>query len=471
MATSTFSNPISSALNRVKSRTSDTLLDELSQARPDDLGLRTRTVILMRWVVIACQSATVVVSDLVFHLPVPTFACLTIIGLLALFNVTLMLMPIARRSSQSWELTGQLAIDFLELVALFYVTGGAVNPFFLFLVGPTTLAAAYVPIMQTVFLVVLAVAASLALAFYSLPMPTAAGGNIDMPLEYRFARSLGVAISIAFSAIGSAWSASESRRMGLALHVTEAVLAREQRLSALGALAAAAAHELGTPLATIAVVAKELAREAPEGSMRDDAWLLVAQAQRCRDILTRLTERPEASDVVHERMTLLQLVRQIVAPYAGETRIRVEALVTGPPNLPAPDVWRRPEILHAATSLLENAFDFAQGEVLVTARFNLQSIVLEIRDDGPGFSHDIMSRLGEPYVTSRPTAEHSRTGHAGMGLGFFIAKTLLERTGAEVDFRNGMRGGAIVRAKWSRERIEADEANMETLEFPGGSAT
>ena len=243
--------------------------------------------------------------------------------------------------------------------------------------------------------------------------------------------------------------------MELALNVTETVLAREQRLSALGALAAAAAHELGTPLATIAVVAKEIARDAPEGALRDDAILLQAQAQRCRDILKRLAETPDAGDVLHERMSLLQFVREVVEPYAEESAVRVEAVVSGSPGVDAPDVLRRPEVLHAMTSIVENAFDFARTEILVTARFDAATVSVEVRDDGPGFAPEVLAKLGEPYVTSRPGAEGSRTGHVGMGLGFFIAKTLLERTGAIVEFRNGRRGGAIVAARWPRTRIEA----------------
>jgi two-component system sensor histidine kinase RegB len=266
-----------------------------------------------------------------------------------------------------------------------------------------------------------------------------------------------VVVGIMFTSVYAFRAASEARRMELALHVTETVLAREQRLSALGGLAAAAAHELGTPLATIAVIAKELARESPEGPLRDDAWLLVEQAQRCRDILRQLTQTPETGDVVHERMTLLQFLREMLEPHAGKEAVRAEAVVTGPPGMPAPDLWRRPEILHAMTSIVENAYDFAAKEILVTARFDARSIVLEVRDDGPGFSSEVLARLGEPYVTSRPGAEGSRTGHVGMGLGFFIAKTLLERTGASVEFRNGRRagGGAIVTARWARGQMEA----------------
>jgi two-component system sensor histidine kinase RegB len=189
--------------------------------------------------------------------------------------------------------------------------------------------------------------------------------------------------------------------------------------------------------------------------LRDDARLLVAQAQRCRDILRHLAEAPEAADALHERMSLLQFLREVVEPYASKPAVRVEAVVTGPPGMPAPAVWRRPEVLHAMTSIVENAYDFARAEILVTARFDAHAIVVEVRDDGPGFAPEVLAKLGEPYVTSRPGAEGSRTGHVGMGLGFFIAKTLLERTGAGVEYRNGRKTGAIVTARWPRTRMEA----------------
>jgi two-component system sensor histidine kinase RegB len=261
---------------------------------------------------------------------------------------------------------------------------------------------------------------------------------------------LGMAVTGGFAF----WTANRSARMELALHVTETVLAREQRISALGALAAAAAHELGTPLTTIAVVAKELAREVPEGPLREDAWTLIDEAQRCRGILRRLTDTPEQPETV-ERMSLEQFLDELVAPYDGDPVVRVEALVTGSPHAAPPDIWRRPEYFHAMNSIVENAFDFARAEILITARFDARFLSLEVSDDGPGFASEILDRLGDPYVTSRPGAEDSRTGHVGMGLGFFIAKTLLERTNATVAFRNGRRKGAIVTARWPRGSVEA----------------
>lgn len=248
--------------------------------------------------------------------------------------------------------------------------------------------------------------------------------------------------------------------MALALDVTQTVLAREQRLSALGALAAAAAHELGTPLATISIVAKEMAREAKDPQVKEDADLLIAQSERCREILRRLTDAPAAaSDEVHERMSLLQLVHEVIEPHADVKGVRVEAVVSGGGSgAKAPDIWRMPEVLHAMTSFVENAVDFATSEVLVTVRFDAQNIGIEVRDDGPGFAPEVLAKLGEPYVTSRAGVAGGRTGHIGMGLGFFIAKTLLERTGAVVTFQNGRPHGAVVSARWPRAAIEVPQA-------------
>ena len=260
---------------------------------------------------------------------------------------------------------------------------------------------------------------------------------------------------IAFTA-GYAWQASaEATRMELALSVTQTVLAREQRLAALGGLAAAAAHELGTPLATISVVAKEMVREAPEGHLREDAELLVSQAARCRDILLRLTQEPETDDMVHGRMALQQFLDEVIEPYLHDA-VRVMAVISGAEGSEAPEIQRLPEVMHALTSLVENAVDFARTEVQVIARYDARTLTVEVRDDGLGFAADVLLKLGEPYVTSRPSGEGSRTGHLGMGLGFFIAKTLLERTGAKVTFGNARQGGATVSARWPRERIEAD---------------
>jgi two-component system, sensor histidine kinase RegB len=423
-------------------------------------GIRTRTLLVLRTVLGAGQLTVLLVVWQVLRWPVRGLDCLTLVGASMVFNTIIAISPAAQRKGKPWEILGQLVFDTLQLAGLLYLTGGVINPFALMLITPVTIAGGALSPRYASALCALAMALALALAIFAppaswLPLPLA-GAYIP----YRLGCAGALIVGMVFAAGYASWSSGESARKELALHVTETVLAREQRLSALGALAAAAAHELGTPLATITVVAKEMAREAADGPFADDAWLLVEQAQRCRDILKRLAETPERGDVVHERMTLLQLVREVVEPFAGSEDVRVEAVVTGPSSVAAPDLWRRPEVLHAVAAIVENAYDFARAEILVTARFDAATVAIEVRDDGPGFAPHVLAKLGEPYVTSRPGAEGSRTGHIGMGLGFFIAKTLLERTGARVEFRNGPKLGAIVTARWPRVRMEALETSL-----------
>jgi two-component system sensor histidine kinase RegB len=417
--------------------------------------LRVRTLVGLRWLMIAGEGLLLGLAFLLdFH--APYLACACVIGVAAWINLLTGITTPNRRVLGDAEATAHLTLEVIQITLLVYLTGGAANPFMLMLIAPVTLAAATLPFRSVAALGVLAGAAALTLAFVFMPLP-ATPGMSAMHESYRIAASLAVISGVALIAGYVRMAATESSRMALALDVTQAVLAREQRLSALGALAAAAAHELGTPLATITIVAKEMGREAPTAQVREDADLLTAQAQRCRDILRRLTETPaEATDAVHERMSLRQLLQEVTEPHAQVKGIRVEAIVSGAPGVKTPSIHRLPEIAHALTSFVENAVDFAASEVLVTARFDATHLSMEVRDDGPGFAPDILAKLGEPYVTSRPGAEGSRTGHVGMGLGFFISKTLLERTGAVVTFQNGKPKGAVVSARWPRDRIEAE---------------
>ena len=417
--------------------------------------LRVRALTNLRWVAVVGQTTTVVVVAYLLKLPTPEAACFALIALSAWVNVLVTLATSGQRLATDNEAAAHIAFDILQLSALLYLTGGIINPFSLLLIVPATLAAATLPLRQTVLLALLAIGACVFLAVTALPLPAPHADPFNPPLLNRVGAVLARVLGITFTAAYAWYAAQEAARMELALDTAHTVLAREQRLSALGALAASAAHELGTPLATISIVAKEMGHAAPDGPLKDDAELLITQAERCRDILRRLTRTPEAADAVHERMTLLQVVQESIAPHAGRPDVRVEAVVSGSHSETAPEIWRLAEILHALTAFVENAVDFAKSEILVTARFDARHIAIEVRDDGPGFAPEVLLKLGEPYVTSRPGTESMRSGHVGMGLGFFIAKTLLERTGASIDSRNGRRGGAVITVRWRREAIEA----------------
>ena len=251
-----------------------------------------------------------------------------------------------------------------------------------------------------------------------------------------------------------------------ALAATEHVLAREQKLHALDGLAAAAAHELGTPLATIALVTKELERSGDQWpDLKEDITLLRSQAERCRDILRKLTRSPTEQDPHHVSLPVTQLLQEAAEPYAtSKVRIRISstprASATATDGRSAEPIGeRRPGLIYGLGNLIENAVDFASTEVHVAAIWDDSEVVVTIADDGPGFAPDIIDTLGEPYVTTRASGKRlGRSGKeaSGLGLGFFIAKTLLERSGAHVSLENraAPERGAVVRITWTRANFD-----------------
>jgi two-component system sensor histidine kinase RegB len=417
-------------------------------------GLRLRTLVLIRWAAIAGQTAAVLVTHFLLGYELPWISCLLVIAAGALANIAIGLAWPGTRIFAKREAMVQLGFDLVQVSLLLGLTGGLQNPFALLLLAPPTVAAATLRFREAMLLVGLALLACLALFFWSAPLPWRPGEAFTLPDQFKIALLVGEACGVVFTA-AYAWQASaEAARMELALAATPAVLSREQRLSALGGLAAAAAHELGTPLATIQVVAKEMMRGAPPGPLAEDLQLLVGQAERCRDILKKLSRQPDTADAQHARMSLSQLLEEVSEPHRGG-EILISTEVTCDPGASILEVKRQPEVLHALQAFVENAADYAEASVEVTAHYGENDLSIEVRDDGPGFAPEVIARLGEPYVTTRSQGEGSRSDHHGMGLGFFIAKTLLERTGARVQFRNARTGGAIVVAHWRRAAVEA----------------
>jgi two-component system sensor histidine kinase RegB len=305
----------------------------------------------------------------------------------------------------------------------------------------------------------LAVAATLAMAEWKSPLPWRVADRFDPPTLYAAGLWTALVSGAGFMSLFAWRLAADARAMSTALAATEMVLAREQRLSALGGLAAAAAHELGTPLATIQIVANEMARAAPEGSEgAEDARLLVQQAERCRDILRQLGRRGDEGDEIHARITLGALLEEVGDPLKGvgpELEIRLEPVDGAAPS--PPPLRRSPEMLYAVGNLLDNAIDHAATLVAATGRWSPDWVEIEIADDGPGFQPAILAKLGEPYVTSRG----AESGKGGLGLGFFIAKLFVERTGGTLQYgnRRAPLTGAVVRARWPIAKVREEGAS------------
>ncbi len=428
---------------------------EFGQSHPRR-NVRLDTLVRLRWLAIVGQTTAVLVVYYGLDFQMPVWACLAVIALSAWLNIALRLRFHSTQRLEPDRAAWLLAFDVAELAVLLFLTGGLQNPFAFLFLGPVLLSATALPPRFTVMLGSFAVACATILVFVHYPLPWETADPLELPPIYMMGVWLSILLAMGFIGVYAWQLTEESRQLAEALAATELVLTREQHLSQLDGLAAAAAHELGTPLSTISVIAKELenaiAADAPHG---DDVRLLREQATRCRDILAKLTELSASGGEPFERMSLPALLEEVVAPHRNFGVAIDVALRSGHGGDPV--AARNPAVLYGLGNLLENAVDFANVQVTVEAGWDEDSVDLTISDDGPGFSSEIMDRIGEPYVTSRRRSRADRDEEPrGLGLGFFIAKTLLERSGAALSFENRRHPahGAIVKLRWSRSDFE-----------------
>jgi two-component system, sensor histidine kinase RegB len=444
------------------------LAEEFSGLSPAVRGrVRLRTLSNLRWLAISGQSATLFIVYFGLGYGLPLWRCIGVIAASALLNVLLAVRYPTTHRLTNREATVHLAYDVLQLAALLYLTGGLENPFALMFLAPVVIAAATLNLSNTIILGSLAFTAISVITLAHEPLPWAPGETLRLPALYQGGIWASLVLGIGFTSIYAWRIASEAARMSAGLAATQLALARENRMASIGALATAAAHELGTPLGTIAVVARELERALPPNSQEaEDARLLRGEAERCRGILTRLA-RPEQSVIeATQRLPLGAVLDEIANEHRSED-LEI-AIQLGPEHTDnEPKVWRVPELQHGLANFIANAADFARSRVGVRAQWNDKELRVSVEDDGPGFSPEIMERIGEPYVTSRPGTyalgetelepSEAFSGQQGMGLGFFIAKTLIEQTGGRVQAQNQPGGGALVTARWPRGAIDGEK--------------
>lgn len=405
-----------------------------------------RTLIWIRWIAVAGQAVTLLIVHLALGFTLPLEIALGVVATSALINLANQMQRTGSLRLGDRDAMMYLAYDVVQLGALLYLTGGLQNPFALLVLAPVTVGATILSRRSVMILSGLTVAVATILAIWHLPLPWDED-QLEFPLLYVLAVWLALTLSTLFIAAYT-WSVTEEgRRISDAYAATQLALAREQRISAVGALAAAAAHELGSPLGTIAVIAKELARDLPaDGPLADDARLLLSETARCRTILQELAQKREADGgTPYDRLPLSALVEAAGEPYRVPFSALTQKIEGNPEDQPL--VARSPEIMHGLGNLVQNAVQFAIAEVVVWTQWDQHWVTVTVMDDGPGFPTQVLSRLGEPYLSGRDEdAEH-------MGLGIFIAETLLRRTGAKLHFANGAEGGAVVRVRWPRRAL------------------
>ena len=450
-----------------------------TRARGD--WVRLRTLVLLRWAAIGGQSAAVLVVSEVLGFELPLTACALVISAAVSVNLVVTMMnPPERRLSERGTMLS-LFFDQVQIVTLLMLTGGLNNPFAMLIVATVTLSASTLKLRSTLLLGASTLAAIPVMHLAHLPLIGPDGKVLQLPEVYLWGFAAALTIGVAFLALYARRLAVEGDRMGEALGATQLALAREQRLAAIGGIAAAAAHELGTPLATIKLTAGELARELADdpdsADLAEDARLIRQEAERCGAIMADLS-RGGRDDTHLRTAPAASVVEEAAAPHASRGKrlvVRVNgALAEATPGQPI--LHRRPELIHGLRNLIQNAVDFADSTVWIDIETGETALRITVGDDGPGFGPVMLPRLGEPYVSSRARGSPAAHGaYEGMGLGLFIARTLLERTGGRLAFANGSEApararasggsperarptGAVIEIAWPRGEIEASRA-------------
>ncbi|WFU16733.1 ActS/PrrB/RegB family redox-sensitive histidine kinase [Bradyrhizobium sp. CB3481] len=440
--------------------------DAASDFRHPHRFVRLDTILRLRWLAALGQLTAIFVVARGLEFDVPIIPCVAIVGVAALLNLALQVAFNPMQRLEPVYAAALLALNIVELAALLFLTGGLQNPFSFLFLAPVLISAAVLPIRLTIGLGLLAMACASALVFFHLPLPWDSEDPLVLPPIYLLGVWLSILLAIGVTSLYAFQATEEARKLSDALAATELVLTREQHLTQLDGLAAAAAHELGTPLSTIFLISRELERTANgNDQLASDLKTLREQAQRCRDILAKLTQL-SASGAPFDLMPLSTLIEEAVAPHRDfGVAIKVRLAVAATKE---PAVARNPAILYGVGNILENAVDFARMTVEVNAWWNAETVEIVISDDGPGIAPDMLKRIGEPYLSRRRGTDEPQSGRAGLGLGVFIARTLLERTGAKVSFSNRTfpDHGAVVQIVWPRARFEAEQPT----ESPAGSA-
>ncbi len=418
---------------------------------PSSNNLRLETLTKIRWLAIFGQTVAVLVVWLLLDFQFHPAWCFVLIAVSAFLNAFLTIrypsnIRLSERSS-----TTLLTYDILQLALLLFLTGGLGNPFSFLLLVPVFISATTQSISSTVLLGLIAMASATILAFFHLPLPWVQASGLNLPWIYIAGMWFAVISSLLFTAVYAFRVADESRQLADALAATELVLQREQHLSNIDGLAAAAAHELGTPLATISLVAKEMLREFDTSSpMFEDVKLLRSQAERCREIMQTLTSLSSDDDQHLSVVSLPVLLEEVCEPHRN-FGVDISIKLSGEEETPM--CSRNPGVLYGLGNIVENAVDHARKSVKLEAGWDKTAIWVTVNDDGSGFHDEMIRRIGEPFLTSRSTLKPE----GGLGLGLFIAKTLLERSGAIAKFENTKSTampGASVTIRWPRTALE-----------------
>lgn len=435
--------------------------------------IRLRTFIVLRWVAIFGQIAAITIAVRYFDIQINLGLCFLMIGISTVANlVAMVIFPDSKRMTQT-QLMLMFLFDILQLGVLLYLTGGLHNPFSMLILVPVAISATVLQSRETILLGLVTITVTTLVGLFNIPLRTGDGFILQIPDVFVFGFWVAILIGTVFLGLYERRVTAEIDSMSEALLATQMALSREQKLTDLGGVVAAAAHELGTPLATIKLVSVELIDDLQEmPQQKEDVELIRDQVDRCRDILRSMGQI--GKDDLHLRYAPLSaVVEEAAEPHMNRGKpVTITLRPSSTTNPEQPDVRRQPEVIHGLRNLIQNAVDFANTNVWVDIKWDDDTVSVKIIDDGNGFPPHLIKRIGDPFVHTRRATPNQgqRPGYEGMGLGLFIAKTLLERSGAELSFANGCdpflskserpeRCGAIVQVVWPRHEISRSKSD------------
>ena len=415
----------------------------------ENLNLDKNTLTILRYIAIFGQFFAINIVFFYLNLDLPITESYLIIFLGLLTNLFLQFRVKVNQLKDTYA-SMFLLYDLIQLSILLYLTGGILNPFSILLIIPTIFSSTFLSMGTTIILGVLTTLFLFILTHFYLPLPGINTNIFAVPNFYNLGVLFSILIGLIFLSYFGIRFSGESKKRSEALNKLQEVISKEYELESLGGQAAAAAHSLGTPLATISVVAKELKKEiGDDKEISKDIDLLISQTKRCSEILKKISKKQIEEDSFLSLIKLEDLLEEIISSFKETSSKKIELCVENDQN--KFDIRRTPEIIYGLRNFIGNAVKFSKSRVKITLRSNDKIIEIKISDDGPGIPEDIIKIIGEPYIKSK---SKELSSNSGLGLGTFLGKTLLERKNAKLIFkRNGELGGALVIISWDTKNF------------------
>ena len=411
----------------------------------ENLNLDKNTLTTLRYIAISGQFIAVNIVFFYLELSFPITESYLVIFVGLLTNLFLQFRIRVNQLKDTYA-SPFLLYDLMQLSILLYLTGGILNPFAILLIIPTIFSSTFLSMGTTIILGVITSFLLFFLSKFYLPLPGMNADMFNVPNFYSLGILTSILIGLIFLSYFGIRFAGETKKRSEALNKLQEVISKEYELESLGGLAAAAAHSLGTPLATISVVAKELKKEIGDNKeFSKDIDLLVSQAKRCSEILKQISKKQIEEDIFLSSIKLEDLLEEIVNSFKETSSKKIELYVEDDQN--KINIQRSPEIIYGLRNFIGNAVKFSKSKVKINLKSNEKIIEIKINEDGPGIPEDIINKIGEPYIKSK---SKEVSANSGLGLGTFLGKTLLERQNAKLLFRrNSQLGGALVVISWS----------------------